>query len=89
MTDEQQQQPQQNYTVTTTAQNKNINVDTFPFQFSRAQYMLRCTPPVEASSDEEQYYIRTFHDPLGHADMQLDVPPSRGIWWPRLVHFLY
>ena len=41
-------------------------------------------PPVEASSDEEQYYIRsTWH--LQPDISRSDVPPSRGIWWPRLA----
>ena len=53
MTDE-EKQPQQNYTVKTTIWNKKFNLDTFPIQFSRTQYMLRCLPPVEVSSDKEQ-----------------------------------
>ena len=48
--------------------NKKINLDTFPVQFSTARLrrqltvihiLLRCTPLEEASSDEEQYYIRS------------------------------
>ena len=44
--------------------------------------------PVEASSGPEWYYIRSsWHLVilLGQARIQSDVPPSRGIWWPRVV----
>ena len=27
----------------------------------------------------------TFGQPLGQADLQSDIPPGRGIWWPRVV----
>ena len=78
--------------------NKKINLDTFPVQFPRAQLrrqiavrhtLLRCTPPVEASSDEEQYYIRSaWHlqsDIRSAWPLQSDVPLGRGILWPRTV----
>ena len=103
-TDEQQQQ--QNYAVTTITQKKNkkINLEKFHVQFSRAQlsrqmmfrYILtRCTPLVEASSGQEQYYIRSAWHLQSYIrlawhfeEMQLRrcrYTPSRGIWWPRAV----
>ena len=114
-------------TTTTKLQSNNNSeqkdLDTFPFQFSRAHYMLkctlsrgiwwprvvlcqvsltctvrckvsltftvrhtqiRCTPLVEASGGQEWYYIRSaWH--LQSDIPRSDVPPSRGIWWPRVV----
>ena len=48
-------------------------------------------PPVEASSGDEQDYIRlTWHftEYNWEGSLQSDVSPGRGIWWPRWTwHF--
>ena len=57
-------------------------------------------PPVEASSGQEQYIRPAWHlvslwvsltfgqmytPSRGPVDLSSDVPPGRGIWWPRMV----
>ena len=45
-------------------------------------------PPVEASSGQEQYYIRSswhLEECNWEGTLQSDVPLDRGIWWPRAV----
>ena len=45
---------------------------------------VRCTPLLQASGGQEQYYIRSaWH--LQSDILRSDVPPTRGIWWPRAV----
>ena len=45
-------------------------------------------PPVEASSGQEQYYVRSawhFEECNWEGSKQSDVPLGRGIWWPGAV----
>ena len=45
-------------------------------------------PPIEASTSHEQYYIRlTWHftECNWEGSWEPEVPPNRGIWWPRAV----
>ena len=53
-----------------------------------SKFQMRCTPQVEASGGQEQYYIRSSWHCEGcnwECSGQSDVPPGRGIWWSRAV----
>ena len=53
-----------------------------------SNFQMQMYPPVEASGGQEQYYIRSswhVEECNCQCSGQSDVPPSRGIWWPRAV----